>query len=350
MSKRTGTILIVVVILLLVALLVWGIASGGWSAGFSFRGLPFNKWMGKGNTQLVNGETVTGLEMDADSVRRLRLEFVDEDIEIVAVDSDQIRIVEESNYEIAKEDQMRWAQSGDTLTVQSGKIRRQNWFWNWNTPFQQIVVRVEMPRQMLDSWEVSSTSGTITIEEAQGVDVYVDTMSGDIQLTNVQAQDTLYVASTSGRIQGENVAAQSLDVDTVSGDVTLLATAQEARVSTTSGTTLYEGVAQIFGAGSVSGDIKATLAQPEEIETDTTSGNSKIQCGDASALKSINADSVSGEVDLTLPENGGFNVDFDSISGDVNCDFALANGVYQNGGFEIEANTTSGNLNIRKMG
>jgi hypothetical protein len=50
-----------------------------------------------------------------------------------------------------------------------------------------------------------------------------------------------------------------------------------------------------------------------------------------------------------MPENEGFTVDFDSISGDLNgTGFDMAGGRYKNGRIEIDVETVSGSLDIMK--
>ncbi|HEY5505130.1 MAG TPA: DUF4097 family beta strand repeat-containing protein, partial [Sedimentisphaerales bacterium] len=62
----------------------------------------------------------------------------------------------------------------------------------------------------------------------------------------------------------------------------------------------------------------------------------------------INIGTVSGNVNITLPENNGFTLDTHTVSGAVNNDFAIAHGVYKNGEGIITLSTTSGSINIIK--
>ncbi|MBR7081794.1 MAG: DUF4097 family beta strand repeat protein [Oscillospiraceae bacterium] len=97
----------------------------------------------------------------------------------------------------------------------------------------------------------------------------------------------------------------------------------------------------------VSGKIEAD-GDFREIDADSVSGRVDITCG--TLPDDMDIDTVSGGVRLTLPENDGFSVEFDSVSGDLKSDLALARFeeryTYKNGGPDFAVDTVSGDLNI----
>ena len=121
----------------------------------------------------------------------------------------------------------------------------------------------------------------------------IDTASADLSVTDMtigQAE----VDGASGRCRFENCQLGSLSVDTVSGDVFVSGTATELDMD------------------SVSAAINAQLTNvPSEISADT----------------------VSGLLELTLPENAGFTIALETLSGNFRSDFdTTKNGsVYRSG-------------------
>lgn len=140
----------------------------------------------------------------------------------------------------------------------------------------------------------------------------IDTASADLSVTDMtigQAE----VDGASGRCRFENCQLGSLSVDTVSGDVFVSGTATELDVD------------------SVSAAINAQLTNvPSEISADT----------------------VSGSLELTLPENTGFIMELETLSGNFRSDFdTTKNGsVYRSGDgrCEIEVDSVSGGVTICK--
>ena len=140
----------------------------------------------------------------------------------------------------------------------------------------------------------------------------MDTASADLSVTDMTIGQA-DVDGASGRCRFENCQLGSLSVDTVSGDVFVSGTATELDVDSTS-------------AG-----IEAQLANvPNEISADT----------------------VSGSLELTLPENTGFIMELETISGNFRSDFdTTKNGsVYRSGDgrCQIEVDSVSGGVTIRK--
>ena len=82
------------------------------------------------------------------------------------------------------------------------------------------------------------------------------------------------------------------------------------------------------------------------MSADTTSGAVRFACGNADKLEEISADTVSGAVEIILPENDGFTLSYDTVSGSTRNDFAMKNDQYGNGGIELNINTVSGSLDI----
>lgn len=65
-------------------------------------------------------------------------------------------------------------------------------------------------------------------------------------------------------------------------------------------------------------------------------------------FKEVSISSVSGNISLEIPENNGFRVQYNTVSGDLTSEFNLDNYTYKRDSAEVIVKTTSGDLNIEK--
>ncbi len=95
----------------------------------------------------------------------------------------------------------------------------------------------------------------------------------------------------------------------------------------------------------VSGQVELNLLGTlEEVSIDTVSGNVSLMAHDG--LRGLDVNSVSGNVEVFLHSDASFAVEFDSVSGDLDSDFAFKKTgkryVVGNGTSEYEIKTVSG--------
>lgn len=127
-------------------------------------------------------------------------------------------------------------------------------------------------------------------------------------------------------------------------------------------------VREKFAFSSVSGDLETDFITAEGVDAEVSTVSGKISLD--GSFRQVNGESTSGEIDLTLrtcpekvslvtvsgkadvelPRDAGFTLSYDTVSGDLECDFAAKrNGeklICGDGGCEISVSTTSGDLNI----
>lgn len=150
---------------------------------------------------------------------------------------------------------------------------------------------------------------------AEGLkELKINSVSAEIDIKGIAVLETAEIDTVSGRVTAENLTAASLECDTVSGD--------------------------IKAAGAI-----------ERFDLDSTSGSAQITT--SVPLKTLETDTVSGDVTLTLPENSGFSLEFDTVSGDLDSELPLAkkNGkhICNDGTAKFEADSTSGDFTIKKF-
>lgn len=145
---------------------------------------------------------------------------------------------------------------------------------------------------------------------------------------------------------------RELKINSVSAEINIsgLAVSQTVEVDTVSGKVTAEDLtAACLECDTVSGGIKASGAI-ESFDLDSTSGSAEIVT--SVPLKKLETDTVSGNVTVIIPENSGFELEFDTVSGDIDCEFPLTkkNGkhIYADGSAKLEADSTSGDFTVKK--
>lgn len=279
-----------IVIWSLVALILTGILV----AGVVFKGV----WGGSGDFSVgftgnvYSGDYNIGGGSVTEPINAVGVDWVSGKIEISVYDGETTEI---SENEISDEDyKLRYRVENGRLTVHSEKSGFS--FGIISRPKKELTIRI--PRtygENLKEIKISSTSA-------------------DINLNGLTVLESTETDTVSGKVTAENLNTASLECDTVSGDI------------------------------KVSGAI-------ERFDLNSTSGSAQIIT--SVPLKKLETDTVSGNVTVTLPENSGFTLEFDTVSGDFNCELPLANRngkhICNDGSAEFEADSTSGDFTIKKL-
>lgn len=142
-------------------------------------------------------------------------------------------------------------------------------------------------------------------------EVRLNSVSADFDVTALTVKNTLTFDSVSGDLETDPITADSAKLTTVSGKIDL------------------DGSFRQVTGGSTSGEVDLTLRKcPDRIELNTVSGN----------------------MDLELPRNAGFTLDYSTVSGDLESDFPLTtDGTCGDGSGSITIETTSGDLKIENL-
>ena len=138
------------------------------------------------------------------------------------------------------------------------------------------------------------------------------------------ALEELKIDSVSAPVTVEAACAETMTLNTVSGDVraTDCAVTRRMRLDTTSGeiaAVLAESLEQME-VDTVSGRVEIGAPRIGDFDADTTSGSVLLTA--AAAPEELDVDTVSGSVTLYLPENAGFTLEFDTVSGSFSSELA----------------------------
>lgn len=271
----------------------------------------------------TEGETY----IDAGSVNSINIEWASGTVCVLTCGGDEVVVQEYSESELSERTRMRVTHEDGQLAITYrngtglGNVKGAKW------------LNVMLPEGLMGEISIQTTSAEV--------------MAAQLEL------DTLRVNTVSGDITCDECYAQTAELVTVSGDFVLnhLCASQTA-VSTESGDVFGDLQCTGLSAGSVSGDMSLTLYDHvEKLELNTVSGEIWASVEDTS-IRSIGAESTSGNISLSLPWDMGYTLDFDSVSGDVNLSSfsgtwpSSRNGRYIQGDglCQIAVNTTSGDL------
>lgn len=216
------------------------------------------------------------------------------------------------------------------------------------TPFIDIIgnksdenykITVYLPKKNFSKIAVKTTHGGVSTEGVKAEKFDLNTASGDIK---VKAEfDEINVKTASGRITVKNeIPAKLVKVNTASGNIEIDAKAERFSICSVSGNTVYTNAC---GEGSVS----------------VASGRIDLDYGEWNG--GLNISAISGEVNVSLPEGSGMDVEFDGISGMLKTDLGSEKGKLMNlgkgthGTFggdnrqSIKIKLTSGNVTVKQQ-
>ncbi len=197
----------------------------------------------------------------------------------------------------------------------------------------------------------------IEISVPAGTQVRASSVSGDVTVRGTAAE-TL-VNSVSGDVEVRD-ASDVVELHTVSGDLTGERLRGRIRANTVSGDMHLDDVNGTLRGKSVSGALTVRGAL-DGLEFESVSGEFDFR-GDFRGAGSFSANSHSGDLRLTLPENLAANLDLQTFSGDLRTEFPLTlqpgetagrrgremRTTINGGGARVRLGTFSGDITIQK--
>ena len=263
-------------------------------AGMSFHGYLFRRNVSSSTSetyipQRIDG-TGEGASVSAGDIRDICVDWAAGTITVTPGDVAEITFTESAVSD--SKYQMVWSQSGDKLTIQFCRDTVGFGVHLGESIKKDLVITVPRDWQG-DSLEINAASARLYAQDLTLREVELDTASGKCQF--------------------ENCTVGSLDIDTASGDV----------------------------------DFTGSL---NELDCDAASASFRSVLSNVPSRVSM--DSMSGDLDITLPENAGFTVDMDAMSSKFSSDFPTTsrNGshICGDGYCRISVSAMSGDVIIRK--
>ena len=253
----------------------------------------------------------------ADSIRKIKIDWVAGSVNLRVGTSDEIVFSESSYRDLTDRQKMRYTVS-DNGTLQIHYCENLENIFDWfnldaNMPAKTLTM--EVPASligMLSEVEIDSVSANINLLGVYGSKTDLSTVSGEVRCADAMLEN-LELSSTSGTIVSENNKADVVEVDNVSGSIRIEGEYSRIDVDTVSGSTTL-----------------ALTVSPEKIEVDGVSGNVKV----------------------ALPEGASFTAKLDTVSGALTCAFPGTLGsdlvIVGEGAASYRFNTVSGSVMIDK--
>lgn len=321
--------------IIFVLLLFGSIASH--SFNFSFRNLNseynYDKYI------------VAKSESFSDKITDIDVDWISGEVRIKKSDSNKIKLIQKTPSNFSKKKLAKIKVDGNSLSIDDNSAKKFSIGINLPKP---TILELYLPNKLYDKISLSTASADIysTYIKGNGMEastvsgvielsgninkVNLDTTSGDIDIAKLDSKDAKF-SSTSGKIQLSGKI-DSLNLDTTSGDINLKDINNKSLICST-----------VSGQMNVSGTLS-------DIEAETTSGDAKITSN--KMLSSLNFETTSADVDLSIPDNPGFTLNLDKLSGSLDSDFELNHHddlyTYKNGTTNLYVSTTSGDLTIIK--
>lgn len=240
------------------------------------------------------------------AVKNLDIHWKDGSVKIAYHDKDTVEISETSPKAIPDKATLRWWLDGDTLRVQYAKS---GFFSFWG----------------------QKKALTVTLPEGTAItDLGIDVTSGEIDLDQPTAVDSVRLACTSGDIRAALPDVKALAIEATSGDIQAsFKSADSVSLSTTSG--------EIDAEGESAGTAKV----------DCTSGDIRLHLD---AFDELRIDTTSGDVTAALPTEPGYRARVTTTSGSFNADVPLSKDGNEylcgDGSGRVEIHVTSGDVRL----
>lgn len=290
---KTNAIVRIVILSIVFIVLLGILLAGIGLKGFLERKDTSVRWEASHSPSASDGEQMSEMYTTTSQIREIEIQWVLGTITIEAGDVDQVVYqetpVSDSRYRMVTK------ASSDELKIQYCSENVGLSFSMFGTEINVVKdLTITVPKDMtLESLEIEAASAEVIIRGLTIDEVSLDTASGKCELEGCRI--------------GE------LDVDTASGDIR------------------FNGSLNVL-------DFDAASAEFEGRFDNTP--------------RRIKMDSLSGDIDITLPSDAGFTVSMDAMSSGITSDFetVIRNGDYicGNGYCQIEYSGMSGDITIRK--
>lgn len=197
----------------------------------------------------------------------------------------------------------------------------------------------------------------LTVNVPKGSEVNATTVSADLTTKRLQGRQRL--STVSGTVAAEVAGADS-QVKSVTGDIVLRGTQQPAdlRMSTVSGSLRLERGAGEVDATSTSGDVHLEVSPARNVRLHSTSGDLEFR-GELSSGATVEAETVSGTVNLNARGKAGYDYELKSFAGEISSCFGKSpeqtephvpgsrlGGTLGSGDGQVRAKTMSGDIII----
>lgn len=290
MNKKANAIIRIIISSLLILTFISILLWGIEKKGFLNLPFQFGRQMKFANAdKYKTGDAA----ISADSLKKLEINWIDGEVNLIPYDGQDIEIKETSPDSLSEDEKLQYYYENGTLLIQYQK----SGFFSFGTHTNDKKLTVSIPSSLCK--EIAEVS--------------VDTTSSDVRISGIHAE--------------------SFDIETVSGNVY---------------TTDIESLKE-FGSETVSGNLNLS-GYFRKIDIETVSGDCTALS--LSTPENLQFDGVSGDLTLQIPADSQFSLEFDTMSGNFQNDFATNQKddmyICGDGSSHFEIQTVSGDVTLYK--
>ena len=266
---------------------VFGLWGDSWDGNWSF-GLSWENITGPFEVQGVHTANTTGLDS-------ISIQWVAGEITVIPHDGNEIQITESAQRELRDDESLTMSTDGGTLTIRfrergfSGRMPKKNL---------EVLVPHELSANLAELL-INSTSGSIMVDSFEAAKVDVTSVSGSIGIYNTVSQN-VGLNTTSGTVSLTSVRAGRLDANSVSGAVAV-----------------NESFVTMLDLNTTSGSVTAS-GEFDRVNVGTISGSTTIRS--TTVPSRVDISSVSGGMDIYVPNYGEITVSHSAVSGRFSSD------------------------------
>lgn len=304
-SALIRIIIYIVVAVICISVLVIGLVSGTFKGikGINLGGINYSMGSDEGYIAASRADI-------KEKVNRINIDWISGKVTVEEYDGDTVMFWEDNNSS-DPDLQMRYTFSNGVLRIRYAKSTSFN-IGAFTNVIKELTVQI--PRgYVLDDMKIDAVSSPVRITGTAVSTLGIDTTSGAVTVSHI-VSDSVNINTVSGKIELRDAEVKDVDFDSVSGSQN------------------FTGVCEKIHSNSVSGEVNIICTR---------------------MLKDAFIDTVSGAIAIYLPENAGFKVRWDSVSGRFNCDFPITyqsnSATYGDGSASIRINTVSGRMSISSI-
>ncbi|MCM1514352.1 MAG: DUF4097 domain-containing protein [Anaeroplasma bactoclasticum] len=311
---------------LLAGVLIFGLVNGFTGINCSLGGYHYSN---SSSYEIAKGELV----FPSNDIEIVEINWIGGKVNVEETNEDNIRFSENYSEKTGKDEDnlLRYRMRNNQLTIQFCKSK---WFIKQSVRNDKTLT-IYLPTQLYKKVKIETINANIDVQGKES-DVYyplkIDSVSGNIRISQAHLS-RLDIDNVSGRIDISKLYCKNdIDIDTVSGSVSLKeTTANQLEIDFVSSRIDISGAISRMKIDGVSGNLYLTMQQ---------------------APQEINCDTVSGDVELIIPDNNGFTAKLDSVSGEINSNFSTSYSqkqlIYKDGGNTYRFDSVSGDVTINK--
>jgi len=250
---------------------------------------------------------------------------------------DALKVSEASTLSQAKENskkvEISVSKEGKILRIET-KYPKKKKIWGNKSFSVSVHYRLWIPDKA--SAKIKSVSSGVVLEEI-GSTVKVDAVSGDVEVRKAK---------------------KGVDCETVSGNMKLQDIVGDAYLKTVSGKITLEKMRGSIEAETVSGRIELREVSAAKVVKGKTVSGSIVYQGEINSEGRYSLKSLSGNIEMLLPSDSGFEFEAETFSGNIESDFQITisgkakpreiQGVVNKGGALVKISTFSGSIHLKK--